>query len=95
MAKKKPNALADPDEEKLAQDMIAHHAEADGWSWAMEELVDNRKMCTDDLIDEHMPEMDTEDEEDFDARLLMQRLKPYTVAERERILTRVFAAVND
>lgn len=89
MAKTKSKPLSDPDEETLAQAFNTFNVDYEGLNWSLEELMEARANPDDEVLDSAAADYDTEEsEDDFDARMLIQRLRPYNIAERKRILKR-------
>jgi hypothetical protein len=92
MAKVKKQPLTDPDEEKLAQDVVAC-IKRDGTYWdSPDELL---LIDEDELLERLGSEPEPDNEDDWDAQMFAQRLNPYSLQERRRILGRAEALADE
>ena len=93
MARVSKKPLADADEEAIVQGIVAI-ADDYGANWQLEEFLNIHGNPTDAELDDHVDE-DDHDDEAFDLRMIIQRLRPYSLGERKRILKRAHTLCED
>jgi hypothetical protein len=93
MPRAKAKPLAHEDEEDLAQAFVRACDDHGGLAYELEELIDNKNSCTDTELDGADPEGELDGQE-FDTKMIIQRMRPYSVDERKRILNRAGQLVN-